>query len=215
MTNIYRIVLTVAAVSGLVMLRKGIPQHLKVIAVLLVYAWFNEMSVGYLLKPFHLNSDMPQYNFFMLVEFMAYTYYFMLITGGIMRRIMKCFLYLFPVFWYIAVFYWFKITEWNSFVFTAGGVCMVVWAIHYGYSVVVADAPARLFICSEFWIAAGLAVFYLCALPFMGMFNFLGKTYAHFANQLWYILIIANIIMYSLFTYAFICRMTNTEKFRQ
>jgi hypothetical protein len=93
-----------------------------------------------------------------------------------------------------------------------GGIFTIFFAIVYCYQLLNAEEPIMLRNCGEFWIAIGLIFFYVCSVPYMGMFNFLAKLHVDLAYMLKIPLQISNIMMYSLFTYAFICQLTNIKR---
>ncbi len=197
--------------AGLAM-RKGLPRHLKVFAVLLFYTCLVELSVTFL-KKFLPNGNLQLYNFFMLVEFLWYAYYFRrIIRFRIIKRSIDVFLFLYPVVWYFIVFFLYKIDEWNSLVFVTGASFTIFVSILYCYQSFIAEEIIQFRYYSEFWIAIGLLIFYASATPYMGMFNYLTRTHHELALVLKTLLRISNIIMYSLFTYAYVCQMTNTRK---
>lgn len=209
---LYLAVLTLSAVSAGLAMRKGLPRHLKVFAVLLFYTCLVELSVTFL-KKFLPNGNLQLYNFFMLVEFLWYAYYFRrIIRFRIIKRSIDVFLFLYPVVWYFIVFFLYKIDEWNSLVFVTGASFTIFVSILYCYQSFIAEEIIQFRYYSEFWIAIGLLIFYASATPYMGMFNYLTRTHHELALVLKTLLRISNIIMYSLFTYAYVCQMTNTRK---
>ncbi len=104
------------------------------------------------------------------------------------------------------MFFIFGITKWNSYVVIAGSFFIICFSAAYYYQVFTQDELARLDNSPEFWIATGLIIFYACNLPYMGMLNFLVKNYLGLAIKFLSILKILNVIMYSIFIYAFLCR---------
>ena len=152
-------------------------------------------------------SNVPLYNTFMLVEFWVYAFYFRwIILSTAIRKIINFFLLLFPIFWAIVVFGAFGIDKWNSYVAIIGSFFTICFSVSYYYQLFTQKDLVRLDITPEFWIATGLIIFYACNLPYVGMLNFLVKNYLLLARQLLTVLGILNIIMYSIFIYAFVCR---------
>src|SRR5690606_29094274 len=130
----------------------------------------------------------------------------------IIKRSIDVFLFLYPVVWYFIVFFLYKIDEWNSLVFVTGASFTIFVSILYCYQSFIAEEIIQFRYYSEFWIAIGLLIFYASATPYMGMFNYLTRTHHELALVLKTLLRISNIIMYSLFTYAYVCQMTNIRK---
>lgn len=217
-TLYYLALVTILASAGLscaTLYRRGsdLSPHLKLFGRLLAFTALVEGGVflGYTLQM--LDNSLQVYNIAHLIYFMTYAIYFTwLIRLRAIRRLLRGFLYLYPIFWLVVVFFIFKWDEWNSYVFVVGALFTIIWSLAYCYELFVSE-ETFVFTChSEFWIALGLLSFYLCNLPYMGMFNFLSKNYANMLHVLQHLLLVFNILMYSLFSYAFICQLTNTKR---
>jgi hypothetical protein len=149
----------------------------------------------------------------MLLEFEGFAlYYLQIIKFPSIKKIIIIFLCLFPLFWLITVFFIFGITHWNSYLVIAGSAFTIFLSGIFYYELFTASELIKLTKSSEFWIATGLIIFYSCNLPFLGMFNFLTKNYDTLAYKLETILQVLDTVMYSLFIYAFLCRMTNIAR---
>lgn len=209
---LYLIVLTLSALSAGIAMKRGLPRHLKIFAVLLFYTCLVELSVACLQK-YLPDGNLQLYNFFMLVEFLWYAYYFRrIIRFRIVKRSIDVFLFLYPVIWYFIVFFIYRVDEWNSLVFVLGATFTIYISILYCYQSFIAEEIIQYRYYSEFWIAVGLMIFYASATPYMGMFNLLTREYKELALLLKTFLRISNIIMYSLFLYAYVCQMISTRK---
>lgn len=210
---IYLGVLTMAALASVVSLKRRIFFPIQIIALIVLYTCFVEWSVLYKGKFMAEKTNAQIYNCYMLGQYLAFAYYFQqIIQSSRVRKGIQAFLYLYPVFWYFLVFFVFQFNEWNSYVFIIGGVCTILWAIVYCYELLAADEPVMLRYNGTFWIAIGLVFFYVCNVPYMGMYRFLTEYHTNLATLLWIPLQISNIVMYSLFTYAFVCQLTVTKK---
>ncbi len=210
---IYLGILTMAGLTAIVTIRRGLSSPTKIIAVLVFYTTFVEWSAFYKIDFLQDKNNVQMYNFFMLVQYLAFAYYFQQMIKSIsVHKVIYVFQYFFPIFWYILVFFVFKIDEWNSYSYIVGGVFTIFWAIAYCYELFTANEPLILSRNSEFWIAIGLLFFYVCSVPYMGMYRFLTEYHPYLATLLWIPLQVLNIFMYSLFTYAFICQLTATKR---
>lgn len=210
---IYLGILTMAALTAIVSLKRGLSFPIRIIALVVLYTGMVEWSVFFKAEFMLDKTNVQMYNFFHLVQYLAFAYYFQhIIHSSNIQKVIQVFLYLYPVFWYTMVFFVFNLNEWNSYVFMVGGVFTILWAVVYCYQLLAADEPVMLRYNGEFWIAIGLIFFYVCSVPYMGMFNFLAKFHDDLASLLKIPLQISNIVMYSLFTYAFICQLTITKK---
>ena len=143
----------------------------------------------------------------MLGEFTCYAYFFyLLIKLHWLKKMAVIFICTFPLFWFIAVFSLFGLKNWNSYVYIVGSLFIMLFVIGYYYQLITNEEVKRLTNNSEFWIATGLIIFFAGNLPYLGMYNFLIKNYSDLADSLSTILRLLNIMMYSLFAYAYICR---------
>jgi|SRR5690606_18318377 len=211
--QIYLGVLTIVALTTIVSLKQKFSYPVKIIVILVLYTCLVEWSVFLKFKFFSDKTSANIYNCFMLAQYLGFAYYFQqIIRFSWIRKAIQFFLYLYPVFWYLLVFFVFKPSEWNSYVYMVGGMFTILWAASYCYQLLNTDDPVALQFCSEFWIAIGLIFFYMCSVPYMGMFNFLIEVHNDLAALLRIPLQISNIVMYTLFSYAFICQLTATKR---
>lgn len=207
LTYIYLIVLCLAAVTGALALKKKLPIQLKSIFILVMYTAILEGTVVLFKNQFSINKNViPQYSIFLLVEFLFYAYFFKkIIHSKTVLKAINIFIYVFPVIWYVLVFGVLNILQWNSYVFVLGGTCTIFWGLLYYYQLFNSLPLVSLSKSSEFWIVTGIIIFYSCGTPYMGMYNFLTKNHESLAVELKLVLQFSNIVMYSLFAYAFVC----------
>jgi hypothetical protein len=121
-------------------------------------------------------------------------------------------LWLFPIFWFVTVFFIFGFTTWNSYVIIVGATITVLLVLAYLYQLLQSEEVVVLKYSTEFWIAFGMLIFYTCQIPYFGVLNFLVKNYQPLTTSLLSVLQIVDSIMYLLFAYAFLCRI-NIKKF--
>ncbi|WP_412468426.1 hypothetical protein [Pedobacter sp. KLB.chiD] len=204
LTYIYITTLFTAVVTGLLKFSNNLPIHLKGIVLMMPYVLLVEIGAAFFRNLINGKNVLPQYNIVLLTEFLVYAYFFKeIIISAWIKNIITFFMILFPVFWYISVFFIFKITEWNSYIFLVGGAFTIIWALIYCYQLLTSIENVSLHHCSEFWIALGIIIFYSCQVPFMGIYNFLIVNYPTLIINFQIGLQVSNIIMYALFTYAF------------
>jgi hypothetical protein len=211
---IYISIVALAFLSSLISFKLDYPIHIKIFSILLGITLINEILANFFLKSIHLKSNNPIYNVFMLIEFWIYgLYYRYIIINKIIKIIITFFLFLFPAFWVITIFYLFNgLIYWNSYLIIVGFSATVIWSLLYCYQLFTSVQLVKFRKQSEFWIALGLIIFYTCNLPYLGMYNFLATNYSALAEQLKKVLQPTDCLMYSLFIYAYLCRTTNTMK---
>ena len=206
--TIYPIVIGLAFLASLVSFRYKLPRHLRLFSVLLGITFLVELFAVYGIKWFHLKNNLPLYNVFVLFEFSLYgIYYLYIVKPKAVRVFIKAFLLLYPVFWFVTVFYVFGgLHNWNSYINVAGSLFTVTVSAAYYFQLFTAPQLVRLSRHTEFWIATGMILFYACNLPYVGTLNFLIKNYYLLAKQLLFVLQLLVITMYSIFLYAYLCQ---------
>lgn len=207
LTYIYTGIIGIAFLSSLISFRLGYPWHLRLFSLLLGLTFIVE-GVAVTMMKARVNN-VGVYNTFMLVEFWAYAYYYSLIIKiRSAQKVIRWFLWLFPIFWVLAVFVLFGWKKWNSYVVVAGSLFVIYFSAVYYYQLFTQPTLVRLSRTPEFWISTGLILFYSCNLPYIGMLNFLVTNYLLLARRLMDALDILNIVMYSIFIYAYLCKIS-------
>lgn len=200
-------VIGIAFLSSLRAFRLDFPLHLKVFSLLLGLDFLVEFFSTVIVHRFHLRTNVPLYNCFMLVEFWIYGWFFRtVLTSPLLKRLIGYYLVLLPVFWVIVVFFVFGLRQWNSYLAITGSLFTVSMAAAFYFQLFTAPELTRLTSSPEFWIATGLIILYTCDLPYLGTLNFMSREYLPLAKKLLFIIQLLNIIMYSLFTMGFLCR---------
>lgn len=195
--------------SSLRSFRLDYPFHLKLFSFLLGVILITELIVWAASTVFHVSTNVHIYNIAMGIQYWLYGLYFRFILAGkITRLLVNSFLILFPLLWLFSTLFLFGLYKWNSYVAAAGSLFCVIFSIIYFYQIFARVEPVKFATNPELWIAIGIFIFYSVNLPYVAMLNFLSNTDKEFARQLLVVLQISNILMYSLFTYAYICRMS-------
>jgi hypothetical protein len=186
---------------------------LRVFSVLLGITVITEFFANFGMQLFwHGRNNMPVYNMYRLFEFMGYAFYYrQIIQNKVVQKIIRWFLVLYPLYWFITVFLIFNISTWTSYLPVVGSPFTILFSVVFCYELFISPDLVDFRKCPELWIALGLIIYYTCDLPYEGMLNFLWRNYKLLAKQVVTILDILNIIMYAIITYAFLCRM-NTRK---
>jgi len=212
MSHIYISVVIVSFLCSLVSFRLHYPFHLKLISILLAITVITEIIANFFLTPFHLRSNFPVYNIYMLIEYPLLALYFrQIIISKIFKKTIGLFLILYPVLWCVIFLFVFHLNEWNSYGIMAGDLFIIIFAARYLYELFTADHLIHFSKHSEFWVAVALIFYSCCELPILGILNFHEHNW-NMTLQLLTILQILNIIMYSIFIYAFLCRIKLTKK---
>jgi len=205
--TIYITVLGSSFIVSLISFRWNFPFHLKFFSLLLGLTFLVELCAIPIFRTFSLGTNSQVYTPFMLVEFCAYTFYYRQILKN--RNLLTSLLLLVVVLtWLISTIFIFGFFKWNSYISITGCCCTIILAVCYYGQLLRSSEPVKLLRQPEFFIATGMLIFYSCQLPFLGALNYLVNNHYELARSLLRVLQILNIVMYSLFTFAFLCNLT-------
>jgi hypothetical protein len=155
---------------------------------------------------FWMRENTWLFNIFIGFEFI---FYFWLYSGQIESRLLKkTFLLFIPIFVIVAllnIFFYQGLYKFNTYTHSFGSILISVCAISYYKQLLNNDSPQPLTKVPMFWIGTGLLVFYACNIFFTGLFHYILSVSMSLATQLFTIVQILNIIMYSLFTVGIVC----------
>jgi len=210
-TYVYVSSILLAFLSSLISFRLDLSYPLKLFSCLLGLTFLVELAAA-VMEYTHI-SNFWLYNTFALLEFWIYGYYYMqLIRSPVVKRSLRIFLKVFPIFWTITLVVVFQLKTWNSYGIVAGSFFTVLFVLSY-YADIIGDMSIRhLRTLPEFWIATGMLIFYLAAIPFFGALNFLVKYHLEASKILAKLIMMLDTLMYLFFTYAFLCKMINIKK---
>jgi hypothetical protein len=210
--HIYIVTVVISFLCSLISFRLHYPFHLILFSVFLGVTALTEIIANFFLTPFHLESNFPVYNLFILVEYPLLAFYFKQILRTVrIRKLINLFLIFYPLFWASIFLFVYTLNQWNTYCVMAGDLFIIVFAVRYLYELFTSDSLISFRRHSEFWIAVALILYSCCELPIMGILNFL-ETDQDTTRKLLTILQVLNIIMYLIFIYAFICRVKLTER---
>lgn len=211
--HIYLSVILLAFFSSLRSFRPGFAFHLRFFSVLLGLTFLVELSADLAVEVFHWKNNYGIYHVFTPVEFCAYAYYYyQVIRVKRIQQVLMGLIYVFPVFSIITVFFIFGWNHWNSYVITVESFLVVVIVLTYYYHLLTSREARSLRNLTEFWIATGMLIFYMAALPFYGMLNFLMKYHNSVAVTLFNVLLVMDMLMYALFCYGYLCRTISIKR---
>ena len=208
---IYIVVLVISFLCSLVSFRLHYTFHLKLFSILLGITVLTELCASYLPDLLTTKTNYPAYNIFILIQGIMYAFYFRLInTSSKIKMIINLFLLLFILSWFITTIFYLGLNVWNSYLVMTGDLFIVCLCGLNLYRLFTSEDVLNLWHYTEFWIAAGSVIYFSCELPITGMLNFMSKNYESQALVLREVLQLLNIIMYSIFIYAFLCPLIQT-----
>lgn len=200
------IFMAISIVAGTVVLfNKGLPLYFRLFPVFLLGTFLNELAAGYMVTHDYYTTEL--YNIYNIFQFGFYLYYLSSIfrlrsAHLISRRILLIFLLLAV----LNLLFYQKISVYNSITYALGCLLVVAFSTYYFFElfkrkdiVVLTREPA-------FWIVTGLLFYYSCTFPLMSSANFVLNTSELVLNSLQSLILLMNVLLYSLFTIAFLCR---------
>jgi hypothetical protein len=212
--RLYLITLNMCFGCSLISFKLHFPFHLRLFSILIGLAVATEFAVPIWLHNFHHSTNYPVYDIYMLLEYGLYAFYFkMIIQKRWMRQVIFCFIAVLPIVWVITTFFIAGFTaKWNVYMVLFGDSFAVAMCIGYFYEAFISDRLIDFKTSPEFWIAVGILFYSCCEIPVSGMLNYLEANYQPTAMVVLSALQILNILMYSIFIYAYLCPLkTNTK----
>ena len=189
---------------GLILLRKDKSLFWKLALVFLFITCITECYGLYLAHKYHNNLKL--YNFFYLMEqaFVSYSMYYCLkpyinpkplIISGVVILVFS------DLYFFLGYFH----KDYNTLSLTISGVLFVVYSLLYFNLFLKEKEYVQISTHPEFWWVTGILFFYFGSVIFSLFFRSI--TVKLFDRSIYYYLItILNLILYSLWTYSFICR---------
>lgn len=157
---------------------------------------------------YNVGSNVWLYNAFLMIDF---SFYFLLIREVIKSKKFRLFLsivaYLYPFLILINIFYLQPSKDqFASISYALGGLIIVFSTMFYFYELFTTDKYINLARDPYFWICSGLLFFYSCGFPLYALNNFLSTSSNIFIKNYGSIISLLNILLYSSFIIASLCR---------
>ncbi len=157
-------------------------------------------------------SNTPLYNIFTSLEFIFYIYTIRLFIQRSLAK--KIFVYAMAAYGLAAlinIFFIQGIMVFHTITYAAGCLVVVFCCAYYFFETLLRPTPVILVRMPDFWICSGLLFFYAVSFPIYGFTNFvMGLPHALLRNFNLFIQIL-NIILYTMFSIAFLCRFRVTK----
>jgi hypothetical protein len=206
----YSIYFTLVIISFLTSLtayfQKGSPRYLRLFPIFLLVTIVVEIFSTWL--AFHKKSTISLYNFFTSFEFLFYMY---VVRENIrslrVKRVLFYAIWLYILIVVVNFLFIQKISAFNSFTYASGCLLIAVICIYYFFELFQSTTSVNLVRQPAFWICAGLIFFYACSFPVYALLNFLKEAPTIIKKNFGVILLLLNVLLYSSFTIAFLCRL--------
>jgi hypothetical protein len=147
------------------------------------------------------------YNFFSLFEFIYYLYFFTyLFNSPTIKKSILLVIVLYLGFTILNIFLLQGKNTFHSHTYVLGCILIVVASIAYFYFLFRFPETGSLTRNPFFWIATGLMFYYTCTFSLYGLENFITEKMRYYNKVLFLITDLLNILLYTLFTIGFLCK---------
>jgi hypothetical protein len=204
---IYFYVIIISAIAGItIFFQRPKPLYLRLFPFFLVITIVVELVANWMYRRY--GSTIALINFYLVLNFCFFLFVLReIISDRIFKRVALIANISYGVLVLFNLFYYQKLNTWNSMSFSLGCLLIVAFCIYYFLELFRNPKSTRLTKEPAFWIVSGLLFFYCCSFPFLGLNNLLDNAPEVLKRNLNNILTVLNILMYSLFTIAFLCRL--------
>jgi hypothetical protein len=155
----------------------------------------------------HSIHNIYLYNTYSIFEFAFYFFILREIAlSRIIKRITLIILIAYPILAFANIYFFQKNGTFHSVSFAIG--CSIIVILCIIYFVELFQLPKTTDLKSDpaFWVCTAILFSYVCTFPFWGLLNFVKSGTQFNLTNLMRIQMIINILSYSLFTIAFLCR---------
>ncbi|HRN57098.1 MAG TPA: hypothetical protein PLL71_11635, partial [Agriterribacter sp.] len=154
------------------------------------------------------------YNVFTTIEFVFYFWMLRhMVKNARAKKLLHHSLWLYPVLVILNKLLLQKGLQFHTITFSLGGLLIVMATITYFFELFQFDKPVNLVREPSFWICSGLLFFYACTFPLYALINFLQDPSNIIIKNIASILAIVNILLYSSFIIAALCRIRIRKSF--
>ena len=153
------------------------------------------------------------YNFFSVFEFCFYLWLIsLIISNKKIKKIIKITLVIYALIAIINILFIQKMKMFHTVTYSLGCLLIVSFCIYYFLELFRLPKSVKLKNDPAFWLCSGLLFYYCCGFPLFGLINFVNGLPKLIIKNFQTIVTIMNILLYSLFTIAFLCRI-KTRKY--
>lgn len=189
------------------LVRKNRPIYLKLFPFFLLIAFIIELWAWRLGMQGISNANI--YNFFSVFAFIFYMFVVRhVIFSKTVKRVILYIMSLYAISALVNILFIQHVNTFHTVTYSLGCFLIVVISIYYFYELFQVPRSINLKKEPAFWIVAGLLFFYSCTLPILGVLNYVPDAIAFSLEP---IITILNVLLYSLFTIAFLCRINFRE----
>lgn len=199
------LILSGSVVGAIAYFRKGTPAFLRTLPVYLLITFVVEY-IGQWMND-NGKVTVTLYNVFITIEFVFYFWMLRhIVKNRFIRKLLFHSLWLYPLLVILNKLFLQKGLQFHTITVSLGCLLIVVATITYFFELFQFDKPVDLVREPSFWICSGLLFFYACTFPLYALINFLRDPSNIIIKNLASIFAIVNILLYSSFIIAALCR---------
>ena len=188
--------------------KKSSALYLKLFPIFLVLTILVELGAVWMIKIEKRHDTYLIYNPFTCFEFVFYIFIISeIIRKKAAKKILFGLMVAYPIVVAINVFFFQGIHKFHSFTYSIGCLVIVGCCIYYFYELFLLPHSVNLLRQPPFWICTALLFFYAFTYPVYGLSNLMSGLSDRVAIILARILDSLNILLYSFFSIAFLCRL--------
>ena len=206
------LILSGSIVGAIVYFKKGTPVFLRVLPVYLLITF----TVEYIGQWMNDNGKVTVtlYNVFTTIEFIFYFWMLRyMVRNRWAKRLLFHSLWFYPVLVILNILFLLKDMQFHTITYSFGGFLIVIATIIYFFELFQFDKPVNLVREPPFWICSGLLFFYACTFPLYALINFFQDPSNIIIKNITSILAVVNILLYSSFIIAALCRIRIRKSF--
>jgi hypothetical protein len=193
-------------VGVMLFFQHGVPLYLKLLPLFLLITLGVEFAGFWMFR--HYGSNMALYNFYLVFNFCFFLFVLRaIISDPFFKKLGLIVILTYGALAVFNLFYFQKLHTWNSITYSLGSLLIVAFCIYYFLELFRKPKSTKLTTEPAFWIVSGLLFFYCCSFPFLGLNNLVQHAPEVIKRNLSTILTVLNILLYLLFSIAFLCRL--------
>ena len=211
--NIYIWHILLGSLTGaFVYFKKGIPVFLRAFPVYLLTTFIIEFIGGW--RSDKGLTTVSLYNVFTTIEFIFYFWMLRyMIRNRTAKKVLLHSLWLYPILVILNKLFLQKGLQFHTITVCLGCLLVVMATIIYFFELFQLNKPVNLIREPSFWICSGLLFFYACTFPLYALINFFQDPSNIIIKNIAFVFAIVNILLYSSFIIASLCRIRIRKSF--
>ena len=183
------------------------PSYMRLLPYFLFLTFVVEV-IGWQLGQQGINNAI-YFNIFSIIFFLYYLYIiYQLLRSRIIKKILLGSMFVFPIVVLINILYVQGPHVFHTITYSIGSLFTIIFCVYFFYELFRIPYAINLKVHPGFWIVTGLLFFNVCTIPFIGLSNYIYQFSPVLINNFQFILSFLNVLLYLLFTIAFLCRIS-------